>query len=651
MASNVFQAGALCQPDRRAKVTVRRGFSAAAPSADGVLPGAGKDPPSRSGLEEYLVSAGVPATRSNGDNIRTGLNKKSRADPRERTFDEICEVAKLFADAASSASRRSSAPSGRTASKARRLHEEGAGLKILRVFVKIFCRPRAGGVARARDVKGPLRARPAKASSRALTGIRQRLMSPPMRPDSPSRRQLRSPSESVLAVVDLLDREGLLGRAGRLRDFRGLKLDEIDLQWAQVGLLCSPKAGSHPLTAASDDRAGSTCSACTSARCNSPAGSHGLAQCRAGANRLGYQRRPEREACVGQSSARFASIRLADGKRRTVIGLLHSPSRLFAHDQKRERCARTFRTVSSGHPSVARILASGDWLIGGELTTSGATLSGTTAWITTRLTPRQLRRRFAMNADGVFAFQLRNPGAQRARPADGRYQAGACWRSGAYRQPGAAAASAGRLDKTGRCAAACPAARSMRPVLKAGVLDAPASTATARCFRHRLLYAGPQRYRHGNWGSGRLAQQLRIWKAGPATEDLGAGPQNQFATGESQSPPNRQVQWHAKARMTRRQFLHCRRRPRPAYPTADSPEKSTCTTRPQQRALVLGMTLVLTNSKSCHSEWRLQPLRSPMHFRGRQDATKFEFISGQKMRALARDAETASGRVYGAGRL
>lgn len=55
------------------------------------------------------------------------------------------------------------------------------------------------------------------------------------------------------------------------------------------------------------------------------------------------------------------------------------------------------------------ILASGPWLLGGDLSVLGRVRwdDGLDEF---RLTPNELRRRFsALGADAVFAFQLRNP--------------------------------------------------------------------------------------------------------------------------------------------------------------------------------------------------------------------------------------------------
>ncbi|OQR96953.1 APS kinase/ATP sulfurlyase/pyrophosphatase fusion protein [Achlya hypogyna] len=89
------------------------------------------------------------------------------------------------------------------------------------------------------------------------------------------------------------------------------------------------------------------------------------------------------------------------------VAVLSAPE-VFAH-RKEERIARTFGALDEGHPYVAAIRTSGDFLLGGEVAllrrvTYGDGLDGY------RLTPAELRRKFeAMGADAVLAFQTRNP--------------------------------------------------------------------------------------------------------------------------------------------------------------------------------------------------------------------------------------------------
>ncbi|XKL68277.1 hypothetical protein PGB90_003768 [Kerria lacca] len=80
----------------------------------------------------------------------------------------------------------------------------------------------------------------------------------------------------------------------------------------------------------------------------------------------------------------------------------------FLH-HKEERVARQFGTTNPDHPYIKIIYESGDWLVGGELEVLEK-IKWNDGLDDYRLTPNELRTRFKqLNADAVFAFQLRNP--------------------------------------------------------------------------------------------------------------------------------------------------------------------------------------------------------------------------------------------------
>jgi 3'-phosphoadenosine 5'-phosphosulfate synthase len=89
------------------------------------------------------------------------------------------------------------------------------------------------------------------------------------------------------------------------------------------------------------------------------------------------------------------------------VAILRAPE--FFEHRKEERCARTFATTHPDHPYIKTILASGDWLVGGELEVLER-IRWNDGLDEYRLTPTELQRKFFdMGADAVFAFQLRNP--------------------------------------------------------------------------------------------------------------------------------------------------------------------------------------------------------------------------------------------------
>jgi 3'-phosphoadenosine 5'-phosphosulfate synthase len=90
-----------------------------------------------------------------------------------------------------------------------------------------------------------------------------------------------------------------------------------------------------------------------------------------------------------------------------VVGVMENPE--FYPHRKEERVARQFGTTSPRHPHIKLILDSGDWLVGGEIQVFERIRwnDGLDAY---RLTPNEIRQKSReMDADALFAFQLRNP--------------------------------------------------------------------------------------------------------------------------------------------------------------------------------------------------------------------------------------------------
>uniref|UniRef100_T1KC67 Uncharacterized protein n=1 Tax=Tetranychus urticae TaxID=32264 RepID=T1KC67_TETUR len=80
----------------------------------------------------------------------------------------------------------------------------------------------------------------------------------------------------------------------------------------------------------------------------------------------------------------------------------------FIH-RKEERCAKIFGTTNIGHPTIKMIYESGDYLVGGDLSVLQK-ITWEDGLDQYRLTPAELRTKFKrMGADAIYAFQLRNP--------------------------------------------------------------------------------------------------------------------------------------------------------------------------------------------------------------------------------------------------
>ncbi|KAI3469632.1 hypothetical protein Pfo_026295 [Paulownia fortunei] len=103
----------------------------------------------------------------------------------------------------------------------------------------------------------------------------------------------------------------------------------------------------------------------------------------------------------------FTSVALVDEKDDLVAIL--SDIEIYKHN-KEERIARTWGTTAPGLPYVEETISgAGNWLIGGDLEVISP-IKYNDNLDRFRLSPAQLRDEFERrNADAVFAFQLRNP--------------------------------------------------------------------------------------------------------------------------------------------------------------------------------------------------------------------------------------------------
>uniref|UniRef100_A0A9J8B799 3'-phosphoadenosine 5'-phosphosulfate synthase 2b n=1 Tax=Cyprinus carpio carpio TaxID=630221 RepID=A0A9J8B799_CYPCA len=89
------------------------------------------------------------------------------------------------------------------------------------------------------------------------------------------------------------------------------------------------------------------------------------------------------------------------------VAIMRNPE--FYEHRKEERCARQWGTTCPQHPYIKMVMESGDWLVGGDLEVFER-IRWNDGLDQYRLTPRELRQKCKeMRADAIFAFQLRNP--------------------------------------------------------------------------------------------------------------------------------------------------------------------------------------------------------------------------------------------------
>lgn len=399
-ATNVtYQAHHVSRNKRGQVVGTRGGFRGCTVWLTG-LSGAGKTTVSMA-LEEYLVCHGIPCYTLDGDNIRQGLNKNLGFSPvdREENIRRIAEVAKLFADAGLVCIASFISPYGQDRLNARKIHET-AGLPFFEVFVDAPL-----DVCEQRDVKG-LYKRARAGEIRGFTGIDSEYEKPEA-PELVLKTDSCNVNECIQQLLDLLQERDIvpvdasyevkelyvpenkldLAKADA-ETLQAMEITKVDMQWVQV----LAEGWATPLNGFMRER---EYLQCLHFNCLLDGGVINLsvpvvlAVSSADKERL-------------DGSTAFA---LAYAGRRVAI--LRNPE--FYEHRKEERCARQWGTTCKDHPYIKMVMESGDWLVGGDLQVLDRIYwnDGLDSY---RLTPTELKQKFKeMNADAVFAFQLRNP--------------------------------------------------------------------------------------------------------------------------------------------------------------------------------------------------------------------------------------------------
>jgi len=364
------------------------------------LSGAGKTTISFA-LEEYLVARGIPAYGLDGDNVRTGLNKNLGFAPedREENIRRVAEVGKLFADSGVVALCSFVSPYNKDRELARQLHKE-VGLPFFEVFVSTSLEE-----CEKRDVKG-LYKKARAGIIKGFTGIDQ----PYEEPSSPEltiNTVNRTVDDCVQMIVEVLQTNNILPRSvvekvidltvpeesldnarKEAEELPSVEINKLDLQWLQV----LGEGWASPLTGFMRERE--------------------FLQCQH-FNCLLDDGVTNQSVPIVLPISSEDKDKLADCKKFTLRyqgvakAIIRDPE--FYEHRKEERCARQFGLYNEGHPYIQMIKDSGDWLVGGDVEVLGK-ITWNDGLDHYRLTPSQLRAKFKeMNADAVFAFQLRNP--------------------------------------------------------------------------------------------------------------------------------------------------------------------------------------------------------------------------------------------------
>lgn len=364
------------------------------------LSGAGKTTISF-GVESFLCSFGTPAYALDGDNIRHGLNKNLGFSPedREENIRRVGEVAKLFADSGVVCLTSFISPFAKDRELARKMHEE-AGLIFLEVFVNTPLE-----ICEQRDVKG-LYKKARAGQIKGFTGI-DAAYEKPGSPDLDIKAGEFSVQECVDEVIKLLISKGIVPEA-TVNSVRELFVPESCLSAAIAETTSLPSLKISELDLQWVQVL-----------------SEGWASPLKGFMREREYLQSMHFRCLFDGGITNQSIPIVlplttEDKERLenttafklvygdkTVAILRNPE--FYEHRKEERCARQFGMINPGHPYIKMINDSGDWLAGGELEVLER-IKWNDGLDDFRLTPKELRQKFKqLGADAVFAFQLRNP--------------------------------------------------------------------------------------------------------------------------------------------------------------------------------------------------------------------------------------------------
>uniref|UniRef100_A0A8D3DL62 3'-phosphoadenosine 5'-phosphosulfate synthase 1 n=1 Tax=Scophthalmus maximus TaxID=52904 RepID=A0A8D3DL62_SCOMX len=351
-ATNVtYQAHHVSRNKRGQVVGTRGGFRGCTVWLSG-LSGAGKTTVSMA-LEDYLVCHGIPCYTLDGDNIRQGLNRNLGFSPgdREENIRRIAEVARLFADAGLVCIASFISPYGFTGIDSEYEKPEAPELVL-------------------------------KTDSCSVNDCIQQLIDLLQQKDI-------VPVDASYDVKELYVQENKLDLAkADAETLPAVQIGKLDMQWVQV----LAEGWATPLNGFMREREYLQCL-------------HFDCLLDGGVINLSVPvvlpvSSSDKERLDGVTAVAL----VYEGRR---VAILRNPE--FYEHRKEERCARQWGTTCKDHPYIKMVMESGDWLVGGDLQVLERIYwnDGLDQY---RLTPTELKQKFKeMNADAVFAFQLRNP--------------------------------------------------------------------------------------------------------------------------------------------------------------------------------------------------------------------------------------------------
>ncbi|VDL60596.1 unnamed protein product [Hymenolepis diminuta] len=397
--SNVISAKHLVTREDRAIATGKDGkFSGCTVWFTG-LSGSGKSSLSFA-LEKRLITMGISAYSLDGDNIRLGLNKDLHFSAKDRAENirRVAEVAKLFADSGLVTLTSFISPFENERRFARELHAK-AGLPFFEVYLSTPLE-----TCEARDTK-QLYVRARRGEIPDFTGINSPY-EPPTNAEISLNTAEISLEDCVEKIVRLLVERNIVPEWKLFNNIRELYVSESEKEALMAEARTYPQLEIKKI----DLQWVQTLA-------------EGWASPLRGFMReteylqaLFFEHRiynnltipivlPVSEEDRNQLSADIKHITLT--YQHKVIAVLQNIE--FYPHRKEERCSRIFGICDRGHPTIDQIMSSGDWLVGGDLKVFEKIVwnDGLDQF---RLSPLQLREKYKeLGADCVFAFQLRNP--------------------------------------------------------------------------------------------------------------------------------------------------------------------------------------------------------------------------------------------------
>ncbi|CAD7081506.1 unnamed protein product [Hermetia illucens] len=357
-------------------------------------------------LEAFLVSRGIPAYGLDGDNVRTGLNKNLGFTPtdREENIRRVAEVAKLFADSGVVAICSFVSPFSDDRDMARKIHKD-SDLKFFEIFIDTPL-----SVCESRDVKG-LYKKAREGSIQGFTGVTQEYEQP-VKPDLVVNTEGFTVWESTYNVIKLLEKENVIPpnlhdltqipelfvpaarKLAALHEAKSLpilQITKVELQWVQI----LSEGWAYPLK--------------------------GFMREQEYLQALHFNCIFNEEGTVRENQSVPIVLSVSEDRKEELegisaltlmyedkpIAILRKPE--FYYQRKEERVSRQFGTSNPFHPYVKMVYESGEYLVGGDLEVFER-IRWNDGLDQYRFTPNELRQKYAeMNADAIFAFQLRNP--------------------------------------------------------------------------------------------------------------------------------------------------------------------------------------------------------------------------------------------------